>query len=29
VLSFERSGIRYLLAGAVSPGAVEAVAKGL
>jgi hypothetical protein len=29
VLSFERSGVRYLLAGAVGPGAVEAVAKGL
>ena len=29
LLSFERSGVRYLLAGAVSPAAVEAVAKGL
>jgi outer membrane lipoprotein-sorting protein len=29
LLSFERSGVRYLLAGAVEPGAVEAVAKGL
>ncbi len=29
LLSFERSGMRYLLAGAVSPAAVEAVAKGL
>jgi outer membrane lipoprotein-sorting protein len=29
LLSFERSGVRYLLVGAVSPGAVEAVAKGL
>jgi len=29
LLSFERSGVRYLLAGAVTPGAVEAVAKGL
>jgi outer membrane lipoprotein-sorting protein len=29
VLTFERSGVRYLVAGAVSPGAVEAVAKGL
>jgi outer membrane lipoprotein-sorting protein len=29
LLSFERSGVRYLLAGAVSPTAVEAVAKGL
>lgn len=29
VLSFERSGVRYLLAGAVEAGAVEAVAKGL
>jgi outer membrane lipoprotein-sorting protein len=29
VLTFERSGVRYLLAGAVSPGAVEAIAKGL
>jgi outer membrane lipoprotein-sorting protein len=29
LLSFERSGVRYLLVGAVSPSAVEAVAKGL
>jgi outer membrane lipoprotein-sorting protein len=29
LLSFERSGVRYLLVGAVTPGAVEAVAKGL
>ncbi len=29
LLSFERSGVRYLLAGAVTPSAVEAVAKGL
>ncbi len=29
LLSFERSGVRYLLAGAVPPAAVEAVAKGL
>jgi outer membrane lipoprotein-sorting protein len=29
LLSFERSGVRYLLVGAVSPGSVEAVAKGL
>jgi outer membrane lipoprotein-sorting protein len=29
LLSFERSGVRYLLAGAVGPAAVEAVAKGL
>jgi outer membrane lipoprotein-sorting protein len=29
LLSFERAGVRYLLAGAVPPGAVEAVAKGL
>lgn len=29
LLSFERSGVQYLLAGAVEPSAVEAVAKGL
>jgi outer membrane lipoprotein-sorting protein len=29
LLSFERSGVRYLLAGAVGPAAVETVAKGL
>lgn len=29
LLSFERSGVRYLIAGAVDPAAVEAVAKGL
>jgi outer membrane lipoprotein-sorting protein len=29
LLSFERSGARYLLLGAVAPSAVEAVAKGL
>jgi outer membrane lipoprotein-sorting protein len=29
LLTFERSGVRYLLAGAVAPSAVEAVAKGL
>ena len=29
LLSFERSGVRYLVAGAVDPAAVEAVAKGL
>jgi outer membrane lipoprotein-sorting protein len=29
LLSFERSGVRYFLAGAVSPAAVEAVARGL
>jgi outer membrane lipoprotein-sorting protein len=29
VLSFERAGVSYLLAGAVSPATVEAVAKGL
>jgi len=29
LLTFERDGVRYLVAGAVEPGAVEAVAKGL
>ncbi len=29
VLSFERAGVSYMLVGAVSPAAVEAVAKGL
>jgi outer membrane lipoprotein-sorting protein len=29
VLSFERAGVRYLLAGAVSPASIEAIAKGL
>jgi outer membrane lipoprotein-sorting protein len=29
VLSFERGGVRYLVAGAVSPSAVEAIARGL
>jgi outer membrane lipoprotein-sorting protein len=29
VLSFERAGVRYMLVGAVSPAAVETVAKGL
>jgi outer membrane lipoprotein-sorting protein len=29
LLTFERAGVRYLLAGSVAPGAVEAVAKGL
>jgi outer membrane lipoprotein-sorting protein len=29
LLSFERQGVRYLIAGAVEPSAVEAVAKGL
>ena len=29
LLSFERSGVRYMLVGAVSPATVEAVAKGL
>ncbi len=29
VLGFERQGVRYLVAGAVEPSAVEAVAKGL
>ncbi|HYM45199.1 MAG TPA: hypothetical protein VES65_03440 [Solirubrobacteraceae bacterium] len=29
LLSFERSGVRYLLAGAVTPATIEAVAKGL
>jgi outer membrane lipoprotein-sorting protein len=29
VLSFERGGVRYLVAGAVSPAAVEALARGL
>jgi outer membrane lipoprotein-sorting protein len=29
VLTFERGGIRYLVAGAVSPAAVEALARGL
>jgi outer membrane lipoprotein-sorting protein len=29
LLSFERSGVRYLLAGAVNPAAIEAVARGL
>jgi outer membrane lipoprotein-sorting protein len=29
LLSFERSGVRYLLLGALAPGAVETVAKGL
>jgi outer membrane lipoprotein-sorting protein len=29
LLSFERDGVRYLIAGAVEPSAVEAVAKGL
>jgi outer membrane lipoprotein-sorting protein len=29
LLSFERSGVRYLLAGSVTPTAIEAVARGL
>ncbi len=29
ILTFERSGVRYLLAGAVEPAAVEALARGL
>lgn len=29
ILTFERSGVRYVLAGSVDPSAVEAVAKGL
>ncbi|HLH14743.1 MAG TPA: hypothetical protein VKV16_08125, partial [Solirubrobacteraceae bacterium] len=29
ILSFERGGVRYLLAGSVAPSAVEAVARGL
>jgi len=29
LLSFERSGVRYLLVGSVTPAAIEAVAKGL
>jgi outer membrane lipoprotein-sorting protein len=29
LLTFERAGVRYLIAGSVTPGAVEAVAKGL
>jgi outer membrane lipoprotein-sorting protein len=29
LLTFEREGVRYVVAGAVSPGAVEAVARGL
>lgn len=29
ILSFERSGVRYVLAGSVSPAAIEALARGL
>ena len=29
LLGFERSGVRYLLVGAVTPANIEAVAKGL
>jgi hypothetical protein len=29
VLSFERAGVRYLVAGAVSPAGVEEIARGL
>ena len=29
LLSFDRSGVRYLLVGAVPPGAIEALARGL
>jgi outer membrane lipoprotein-sorting protein len=29
LLSFERSGVRYVLAGALPPGAIEALARGL
>jgi outer membrane lipoprotein-sorting protein len=29
LLTFERSGVHYLLAGSVTPGAIEAVARGL
>jgi hypothetical protein len=29
VLSFERAGVRFLLAGSVTPSALEAVARGL
>ena len=29
ILTFERSGVRYVLAGSVTPAAVEALAKGL
>jgi outer membrane lipoprotein-sorting protein len=29
ILTFERSGVRYIVAGAVGPGAVEALARGL
>ncbi len=29
ILSFERGGVRYLLAGSVAPGSIEALARGL
>ena len=29
LLSFERSGVRYVLAGSVTPAAIEALARGL
>ncbi|HWX51910.1 MAG TPA: hypothetical protein VNY34_01375, partial [Solirubrobacteraceae bacterium] len=29
ILTFERGGVRYVLAGAVQPAAVEALARGL
>ncbi len=29
ILSFERGGVRYVLAGAVTPAAIEALARGL
>ena len=29
LLSFERSGVRYVVAGAVAPGTIEALARGL
>ena len=29
LLTFERSGVRYVLAGAITPGQIEAVARGL
>jgi hypothetical protein len=29
ILSFERSGVRYLVAGSVTPAAIEAFARGL
>jgi hypothetical protein len=29
LLTFERSGVRYVLAGAITPAQIEAVARGL